>query len=79
MTEIFEQPLEDASEIIYDRLPVSNFYETHKNDGKERYLKSRINPPSTNEQPTDGHMVSDDAPVSMFIRFLIKSVVNYND
>lgn len=36
--------MRDASEIIYDRLPISNFYETFMNDGKERYLKSRMNP-----------------------------------
>ena len=34
LTDIFENPMKDASEIIYDRLPVSNFYETYKNDGK---------------------------------------------
>ena len=34
LTDIFENPMKDASEIIYDRLPVSNFYETFKNDGK---------------------------------------------
>lgn len=36
--------MRDASEIIYDRLPISNYYETWKNDGKERYLKARVNP-----------------------------------
>lgn len=32
---------------MYERLPVPNFYETFKGDGKERYLKSRVNPSTT--------------------------------
>lgn len=42
-------PMQDASDIMYDRIPVSNFYETFKNDGKERYLKSRVNPSKSNK------------------------------
>lgn len=42
-------PMQDASDIMYDRLPVSNFYQTFKNDGKERYLKSRVNPAKSNK------------------------------
>ena len=73
--------MQDAQEIMYDRIPCSNFYETWKNDGKgrERYLKSRINPSKTENDSGDGHFVSDDAPIKLFMDFLIKSVVTYND
>ena len=39
--------------MIYDRIPVSNFYETFKGDGKERYLKSRVNPSASNASMTE--------------------------
>ena len=71
--------MNDAADIIYDRLPVSNFYETWKNDGKERYLKSRVNPSLGDGQMNDGHFVTDDAPIKVFMDFLIKSVINYNE
>ncbi len=71
--------MQDASEIMYDRLPVSNFYETFKNDGKERYLKSRVNPSKSNKIEDDGHFVSDDAPITLFMDFLVRSVINYNE
>ena len=64
---------------MYDRLPISNFYETFKNDGKERYLKARVNPSTSNQVETDGHFVTDDAPINLFMDFLIKSVVSYTD
>lgn len=79
LTELFEAPVRDASEIIYDRLPVSNFYETFKNDGKERYLKARVNPSTSSQVETDGHFISDDAPINLFMDFLVKSVVSYNE
>lgn len=60
-------PLEDASEIMYDRIPCSNFYETFKNDGKERYLKSKVNPSKSSNNESDGHFVSDDAPIKLFM------------
>jgi len=72
-------PMQDASEIMYDRLPVSNFYETFKNDGKERYLKSRVNPNKTRQVEDDGHFVSDDAPITLFMDYLVRSVINYNE
>ncbi len=56
--------MQDASDIMYDRLPVSNFYKTFKNDGKERYLKSKVNPAKSNKVEDDGHFVSDDAPIT---------------
>jgi hypothetical protein len=73
--------MDDAREIMYDRVPCSNFYETWKNEpkGKERYLKSRINPSKTENDSGDGHFVSDDAPIKLFMEFLIKSVVSYNE
>jgi hypothetical protein len=52
---------------MYDRIPISNFYETFKNDGKERYLKSRVNPSKSNKNEEDGNFVSDDAPISLFM------------
>ncbi len=81
LTELFRAPMQDAQEIMYDRIPCSNFYETWKNDGKgkERYLKSRINPSKNENDSGDGHFVSDDAPIKLFMDFLIKSVVTYND
>ena len=72
-------PMQDASEIMYDRLPVSNFYETFKNDGKERYLISRVNPNTTRQVEDDGHFVSDDAPITLFMDYLVRSVINYNE
>ena len=64
---------------MYDRIPVPNFYETFKGDGKERYLKSRVNPSGSNTgQSETGNFVTDDAPIKMFMDFLIKSVVNYS-
>lgn len=72
-------PMQDASDIMYDRLPVSNFYETFKNDGKERYLKSKVNPSKSNKVEDDGHFVSDDAPITLFMDYLVKSVINYNE
>ena len=72
--------MNDSREIIYDRLPISNFYETFKNDGKERYLKARVNPStSPNEVESDGHFVTDDASISLFMDFLVKSVINYTE
>ena len=71
--------MQDASDIMYDRLPVSNFYETFKNDGKERYLKSRVNPNRARQAEDDGHFVSDDAPITLFMDYLVKSVINYNE
>jgi protein transport protein SEC23 len=79
LRDFFAMPMQDASEIMYDRLPVSNFYETFKNDGKERYLKSRVNPSKTNKVEDDGHFVSDDAPITLFMDFLVRSVINYNE
>ncbi len=81
LAELFRAPMQDAQEIMYDRIPCSNFYETWKNDGKgkERYLKSRINPSKNENDSGDGHFVSDDAPIKLFMDFLIKSVVTYND
>jgi hypothetical protein len=67
LRDFFANPLQDASEIMYDRIPVSNFYETFKNDGKERYLKSRVNPSKSNKTEEDGNFVSDDAPISLFM------------
>jgi protein transport protein SEC23 len=64
---------------MYDRIPASNFYETWKNDGKERYLKSRVNPSLVEGQNDGGHFVTDDAPIKVFMDFLIKSVINYNE
>lgn len=73
--------MKDASEIMYDRLPISNFYETFKFDGKQRYLKARVNPSKTNnsEMDSDGHFVTDDASINVFMEFLVKSVVNYSE
>ena len=72
-------PMQDASDIMYDRLPVSNFYETYRYDGKERYLKSRVNPSKARPTEDDGHFVSDDAPINLFLDYLVKSVINYNE
>ena len=72
-------PMRDASDIVYDKTAVSNFYETFKNDGKERYLKSRVNPSQPNKVENDGHFVSDDAPITLFMDYLIRSVINYNE
>lgn len=66
MADLFELTRNDASEIMYDRIPCSNFYDTFKNDGKERYLKSRINPNKPKNDESDGHFVSDDAPLNSF-------------
>lgn len=52
---------------MYDRIPSSNFYETFKNDAKERYLKSRVNPSKSKNVENDGHFVSDDAPITLFM------------
>ena len=71
--------MRDASDIVYDKTAVSNFYETFKNDGKERYLKSRVNPSQPNKVENDGHFVSDDAPITLFMDYLIRSVINYNE
>lgn len=79
LKEFFAMPLQDASDIMYDRLPISNFYETFKNDGKERYLKSRVNPSKSNKVEDDGHFCSDDAPITLFMDYLVKSVINYNE
>lgn len=79
LKDLFEMPMQDASDIMYDRLPVSNFYETFKNDGKERYLKSRVNPNRARQAEDDGHFVSDDAPITLFMDYLVKSVINYNE
>lgn len=35
--------------------------------GKERYLKSRINPSKSENDSGDGHFVSDDAPIKLFM------------
>lgn len=67
LKDFFSIPLQDASEIMYDRIPSSNFYETFKNDGKERYLKSRVNPSKGKTAENDGHFVSDDAPITLFM------------
>lgn len=70
LNNLFEAPMNDASEIIYDRLPISNFYQTFKNDGKQRYLKARVNPSVGKgiiESETDGNFVTDDAPISKFM------------
>ena len=77
--ELFKAPMEDVGDIIYDRLPVSNYIESWKDDpnGRERYLKSRVNP-SGDGLSGDGHFVTDDAPIKVFMDFLIKSVINYN-
>jgi protein transport protein SEC23 len=48
LTELFTNPIDDSSSVIYDRIPVPSFYETFKGDGKERYLKSRVNPSTIN-------------------------------
>jgi protein transport protein SEC23 len=79
LKEFFEMPMQDASDIMYDRLPISNFYETFKNDGKERYLKSRVNPNKSRQAEDDGHFVSDDAPITLFMDYLVRSVINYNE
>ena len=79
LQEFFSMPMRDASDIVYDKTPVSNFYETFKNDGKERYLKSRVNPSQPNKVENDGHFVSDDAPITLFMDYLIRSVINYNE
>lgn len=72
--------MKDASEIMYDRLPISNYYETFKNDGKERYLKARVNPSKTsNQAESDGNFLTDDASISHFMNFLINGVVNYTE
>ena len=42
-------------------------------------MKSRINPSKNENDSGDGHFVSDDAPIKLFMEFLIKSVVTYND
>jgi protein transport protein SEC23 len=77
LTNLFESPLRDAGQIMYDRIPISNYYETFKNDGKERYLKARVNPSNSGQAETDGHLISDDAPISTFMKFLISSVINH--
>lgn len=87
LNELFNNPMEDSSAVIYERIPVSNFYETFKGDGKERYLKSRVNPSTSNASMTEvtmwliqtGNFVTDDAPIKLFMDFLIKSVVNYSE
>ena len=79
LKDLFDAPMADAGEIMYDRLPASNFYETWVDDGKERYLKSRVNPSIDESEENSGHFVTDDAPIKVFMDFLIKSVINYSE
>ena len=34
LNDLFTNPVNDASSIMYERVPVPNFYETFKSDGK---------------------------------------------
>ena len=77
LKELFDAPMRDAKEIIYDRMPISNFFETHYNSSKSRYLKARVNPSHVKGEEGDGHFVSDDASIETFMKFLIKNVVDF--
>lgn len=59
LTELFTNPIDDSSSIMYERVPVPNFYETFKGDGKERYLKSRVNPSTMNSDMVTVYISSD--------------------
>jgi len=70
-------PVDDAKLIIEDRYPAPNFLETFAGHGKERYLKSKVNP-STNEANNSvvqgGDFINDDASLKMFMDHLVKLV-----
>lgn len=38
-----------------------------------------MNPSKNNKVEDDGHFVSDDAPINLFMDFLVRSVINYNE
>jgi len=71
-------PVEDAKLIIEDRYPAPTFIECHAGSGKERYLKSKVNPSSSevnNSTCQGGDFINDDASLKMFMDHLIKLVV----
>jgi len=74
-------PIEDSKIIIEDRYPAPNFIESFAGHGKERYIKSKVNP-STIEKDNftceSGDFINDDASLKMFMDHLIKLVVTSN-
>ena len=62
--------------IIEDRFPSPNLIVTFQGSGKERYIKSKVNPSSMNTSNSDsGNYITDDASLKVFMDHLVKLVV----
>lgn len=60
-----------------DRFPSPNLIVTHQGTGKERYIKSKVNPSSMNTSNSDtGNYITDDASLKVFMDHLVKLVVS---
>lgn len=59
-----------------DRFPIPLFFDTYPGHGKERYVKSKVNPSTQNTSNTEsGNYITDDASLKVFMDHLIKLVV----
>jgi len=59
-----------------DRFPSPIYINTFQGSGKERYIKSKVNPSTMATQNTDsGNYITDDASLKVFMDHLVKLVV----
>ena len=75
--DLLEAPTEDVKLIVEDRFPVPNVIYTWQGHGRERYLKSRVNPSvSHNNLNVDsGQYITDDASLKVFTDHLTRLAV----
>ena len=76
---LFNQPSEDAKVILEDRLPVPMIITCHQGSPNERILKSKMNPPSSQNNNdlyrNDENYITDDVNISTFMDYLTKLIV----
>ena len=76
---LHDRPIEDAEIIANDRLPEPSCIKCHQGSPNERILKSKLNPPSSqnsnNAYQTDENYITDDVNLRTFMDFLSKLVV----
>lgn len=76
---LIDQPNEDATLIVEDRLPVPNVVDCYPGSPTERLLKSKLNPASVQNTNTayqqDENYITDDVNLKTFMDYLISLVV----
>ena len=79
---MIESPEEDMKLILEDRLLVPNKVFAHFGSPTERFLKSRLNPETKDQEMNEaveaGNFVSDDASLSTFMKKLFQ-IMNAKD